>query len=718
MQLEAINEHLAFDEIKPHEITWPEQDPSELRILKQVVQDAQLGETAIQSRALQDKWDFADRLYLARVPQQNWEGTRISRAALGVHVVFEHIDSIHPQIMEAIFADNPPFMVVKRPRTSMKAARGAQHMLSWALDQTNFESEVDSMLFETLALGNSVAKVGVKLEENPFFGQGEGTQEIEGQAVLVRPTFEHVELKHIIPDPKLRHPDIRRGRFVIHRLMLDAYQLDSLRHDGYNIPSRDVLKRLLGVPPIEEAPNNNIEVTPMDISPEFEPQARDTASSVDPLTKPLEVLEYWTKEDHFAVLNRKVVIMNRRNPYKQIPFMSMFYKRVRGSFYALGVADLIGNEQRLQQGVLNTFLDDLSIQLHGMYTRVRGSNVAGQNLRTRPGGIISQDKDKDVQLLDRSPINFGAFEVLAASDARAQRRTGANELVVQGSLAGAQSSITRTARGVQALTGATGVRLQQTMKAFERQVMVPTLQLFHLVMRLYMEPAQVLRVLTEELGIAFGEYVEVTDETGQQTMDLNGQPAVQWKWYDPKEVLHAQMDYQLLATTKLAQRQAMATSLPSITQFLTSEAAEQSLSSQHKKLNWEELTDMWMDVSAWPNKPDLIVDMNEEEITALQSQNPMVQAQQEFEFQKQLNSLEIDKIREENMGRAGRDVLKALLERLIEVDRNDESEARTMATTVAQSMISGGGAAKQVSAPVKQPMGGTIARNSKSNGAS
>lgn len=650
----------AFDLIQPGEAVLPPQSPKDLTALKTVVQDVQRGEFWIQRKGYSIEWNRYERLYLFEVPVAFWEGTNISRAHLGMPLVYEHVESILPQLMGSLFTDDPPFISEPRPGTSMQAARANDALLAWELEQAGFREELRLTLKSALIYGTGIAKWGWKLtEQTRYEYRRKGTlkaetvgdvpvtyedkdydklEETEVTEKINLPTFESVSLRHVLVDPGCRTSDIRTAKWVAHRLYLTLLDLDALRKDPrYKLPSLETMTNWF-FPPKEIAKTGAQESYGLDlgIHREFRAQPRAQISTVDPLQQPLEVLEYWTKDRVYTVIQRKLVVRNEPNEFGEIPFCSVAFCDVLDSFYGVGIAKLIGNEQRMQQGIINARLDDLALSLNSMFIRKRGTNTPTQQLRMRPGGIIDTDDDKGVQLLVRPPANVESFTEIEASDKRAARRTAANEMMTQGSMPSEKSSITRTATGVNALTGGTGSRLQYFVENIAFNIFIPTLYAFHKMNARYLAPSQIQSILTDELRIAYKS--------------------------DVVDLVNSRADFSILAAARMQAKHAMAQALPLMFQFILTDPVMQALSQEGKKVNVVELVNMLFDVTGWRNKQDVIQPMTEEDQQRMMMNNPAVQQaiQQRQQAQtQQTNKLQV--LDEENAARAGKEVIRSLL---------------------------------------------------------
>lgn len=631
-------------EIQPTEVKWPPAIPTDTSALKLVVQDAERAETWRQNKGVMTEWSRADRLYHFKVPQQFWEGTLVARASLGVPLVYEHVESLLPQIVGSLFADTPPFMIKPRPGTSMQAARAMSHLLEWELERINFAEEIRLVAKSCLLYGTGIAKWGWTsqtnrirriIQPNPQDPDETAVQEIDQEVSL--PTFESLDLRRIFVDPSLRVPDIRQARFIIHQVYMTLQELDDLRDmEGYDIPARTALQGYF-FPPQEVATTgiDGANPHPLSLQNEFTQAEHPSAQvSVNPLLLPLEVLEYWTADQVITVLQRKLVIRNVDNEFGVLPFVSCAFSDVLDGFYGLGLGKLIGGEQQLQQGIINARLDDLSLRINGMFVRLRGSNSPTQQVRMRPGGVIDVDKEGGVTMLDRGVGLPEAFAEVNFSDQRAQRRSGASEFVVQGSIPQSGTSSLVTAGGVNALASGAGARIQYFI---ERQlaglVFVPTLNALLAMTRERLAPSQVERILSEELGVALDDA-------------------------QPLDILNANVDFSILAATKLQARRAMAATLPTLIQFLVNEPVMSALAEQGKKINFEELVNMLFDVSAWPNQQNVVVAMSDEDTQRNMLNNPAIQQMLAGQAQGEQDSRMIE---EKAIAQSGRDIIKQTL---------------------------------------------------------
>jgi hypothetical protein len=637
----------------------PPDDPA----LQIVLKDLNLAEYYLLAKGMSVEWDKDDRLYLFRMPQAFWEGSSVPRSSLGMPLIMEHIESLMPQVMNALFNDDPPFECDPLPKTSMDACRASKHILHYQLDRMNFREETRVGLKEAMQYGTAVWKLswdqhkehrlvwkrgGPQLVKKTDAGPvlmptpDSKAKRIKEDYLVNMPKVEALHIRHVVIDPSLRRPDIRKARFVIHRLYPTLEDLEKLRgKHGYDkLPPKEELIQLF-FPPKETPERSLLEgrsttsvlntgVSSLDINMEFKAMSRWQTPSSDPNLQPLEVLEYWTKEKCVAVLNRKLVIKNDINPFGFLPFLSACYIDVLDSFYGLGVAKLLGGEQRLQQGVINSRLDDLALRLSGTFIRKRGANTPTQQVRLRPGGIIDSDDEKGIQMIQYPPAITDAFEEVAQSDARSQRRTGANEFVTQGNAPGT-GQIGRTSAGVQTLAAGVGARIGYFVDFIANLYFIPALEAFHEMNSMWLDEEQINDILTAKLG-----------------QEYRG---------DAVDVKNARVKFRMLAGAKLRARQQRLQTFPMMTQFLMSPQVQEWLQDTGQKLNVEEVVQQWFDVTETPGRQTIIQPQTDEDKKRFAEKNEM---KMKLSAAQQGHDHRMDEIEQKGITQSGTHIIKEL----------------------------------------------------------
>lgn len=656
------------DEILSEEIPLPPELPGDTAALKLVLKDLARAEYYLLSKGMTVEWDRDDRLYLFRMPQAFWEGSSVPRSSLGMPLILEHIESLLPQYMQALFSDDPPFMCKPRPRTKLETCKAVKELISKQLKDMNFWEETRLGLKEALTYGMGVWKAGWKREKRfrrvqkyaeapEVHSMGHGltvtvptkksrkVMETMEEYEVNCPTLEKVHIRHLIVDPSLRVPDIRKAKFVIHRTYPDLEQLEQLRDQpGYSLPSTGFLQSLFQPP--KESPERSIlegrsttsvlntGVSSLDINMEFKAMPRWQDASEDPNKQPLEMLEYTCKDKIIVVLNRKLVLKNDNNEFDRINYFAVPPIDVLDSWYGIGTSKLLSGEQRLQQGVINSRLDDLALRLSGTFLRKRGANTPTQQLRLRPGGIIDSDDEKGVQMIQYPPAIADAFTEVEASDSRAQRRSGANEIITQGTLT-QPSSITRSATGMSALQAGVGARSAYFIEFVCNLFIVPFLEFVHEMNSRWLPVEDIDEILTDELAQAFEG--------------------------DAIEIKNANVKFSMQAGTKMRAKMAMQQMIVPLTQFFSSQPVLTSIQDQGKKVNYTKLAQQFLDSVDWPGEQEIISDMTPEDKQLLQQKSDTAMQQNAIVMKHQATMQEIE---QKGISQSGTHVIKGIIEEM------------------------------------------------------
>lgn len=655
-------------EIKSAEMPLPPQLPADDIALDLVLQDLKKCENYALSKGLTVAWDRDDRLFLFRMPQAFWEGSSVPRSSLGIPLVLEHIQSLMPQYMQALFSGDPPFQVVPRPKTSLEAARAVKNVIAEQLANIGFQEEIRLGIYESLQYGMGVWKIGWKREKKfrrtykyaqppkvvtvgigiainkPTKESQEVVESIE-EYETNSPCIEKVHIRHLLVDPSLRVPDIRKAKYVIHRMYPTLQDLEQLRNQpGFKIPKTEFLKTLFDPP--KESPDRsvlegrttssvlNTGVSSLDINMEFKAMPRWQEATEDPTQQPLEMLEYVTETKVIVVLNRKLVIKNTMNDYGCINFLSVPPIDVLDSWYGIGITKLLSGEQRLQQGVINSRLDDLALRLSGTFLRKRGSNTPTQQLRLRPGGIIDSDDEKGVQMIQYPPAISDAFTEVEASDNRAQRRSGANEIVTQGTLT-QPSSVTRSATGISTLAAGVGARSAYFIDFVVMLVIVPFLEFVH---------------ESNSRWLSIDEINEILDDVLSKAFEG-----------DAIEIKNANVKFSMQAGTKLRAKAAVQQFVPPLLQLLASAPVLTALQDQQMKVDFVKLIQQMLDAADWPGEQEIIAPMSDDDKALMKQKSDAAQQNNAIQLKHQATMAEIE---QKGIAQSGTHVIRGLIDEM------------------------------------------------------
>jgi hypothetical protein len=645
----AINEGHGYEPIRADEVAFGDEKFTDEAALKIVLQDVNVAETHFQSKTLSSSdFNLADDLFRAYVAPRNWPNTNIQRSNIPMPVVMEAIETaLLPQAHMAFFSDPQPFLLEGKGQTSAEAARGMAHVGSWSVEESGFEEEIRKMLKSSFLYGQCVGKYGWRKDtryERKYKRSKNGVESSTEAHDISCPTFEYVDVRQVLVDPFHDNHDIRGAAYVLQQKFIDAEELDSLRDQGYkNVPTRAELALILAER--AEATKDSLQGMKIKSWREYQPSEPTEQRSSNPLKQPLEILEYWTDDRVVTVLQRCLVLRNEENEFGEKPFLSCSFIDVLNSFWGMGVSKLLEGEQRLQTGVLNAYVDALSLQLNPTWLRKKGLGAVSQNVVVGPGRIVNEE---ELEPLKFESVTEEAMTAIQSSEARSARRVGANygpEMPTQAM---------RTAEGVQAFTSGVQVRLQYFIENFANLVFIPAIKAFIQLAKDNLTPEQV------------------------QTIIHNGEG----KTYagDILDVYNGVYSVSVLSSTKLSGRRAMAQMIPLMMQMVGQAPVQQSLTAQGKKFDFTEFLQQVFDITGWPDT-DLLADMTpQEQQAALMAMNPqMAKAQMDAHSLalKHQNDMELEQAKGET--RAGVQVVKHLLDQAKEAKELEGGAAKASA---------------------------------------
>jgi hypothetical protein len=638
-----------------------------------VVGCATVAESFIASKQWALMWRDADILFQSPRPLETYGSSYVLAPNVQRFTVAKVCNSVVPQLYKGLFFQDPPMVLRPRPGTSQKTTDETTAIMSFLLDECQFKRETRWGLEHLALFGTGIWKWGIErvtkqvkkrtstevnvgpagLDEK--ISVDEAPKITTTEKICDKPFIEFRPLTRVLVDPSLKVPDIREAGYVIDVRYMDFYQIKELKDSNVDadgkalegwtwgdIASDEKLKELW-VPPVEA------ESTYAPLQTDQQAQTSGVVhhaeedighNSADPLAKKLEVLEYWDKKRKAIVLNRKKAIFKGENPFKKICFFSANWWNRPKAFYGMGIGMTVGQNQRVDQGTINSILKILSFGVNPIYLRSRDSNSPTQMIRTEIGKILTVDgeAEKAYHLLEQPKVPAETWAALQNSEANTESTTGADQALVQGSSSGPRNGMGRSATGATQLASASATRLDGPLDNFIEQVFKPFLYILDELVYEYITDQEIKDILGEEMG---KEYLE--------TFDMQA-------FHDRKIM------YEVLAGSSMAARRVMSQSLTLITQIFENPQIQQFLAEvQGKYIDFEVLIDMWLEASEWKDRQDLIKPLTDQ-MKQMLAQKQQGQQQAQIAGQMQLNQqkaqLKSEQAQQDNQGRVERDLVR------------------------------------------------------------
>jgi hypothetical protein len=631
---QAIPQASAYAPVFPEEVRF-EQDPwDDATALGIMLADIDAGIAFEQAKNFATRMETADDLLRGYVRVRPWPNTDKARSALSVPLSMEAIEKIMPVIYLSIWGSGKdPFLVEPKGKTKPAAAKAWQSLLRWAVKESNFKEGSRLTLKSILTFGFGCGFDGWQTEEiekRHYKKNADGTVSRDKKAPKTRvqkPTYDCANLRNTMFDPSCYNQDPNSGQWIARRMVINAYVLDEMREDPTyrNIPTREELAFILANK--AEPPHDSLQALKPNQTREFQAQDDKLPSTKDPLGAPLELIEYRTRDRIVTALQRMIVVRNEENKSGELGVHGCAFIDVLNSLFGFGVPHLVNGEQRLQQGVLNTWVDSLALLLNPSFQMTKGLGSTGQNISIAPGRVVTVESE--LKPLVVPDVSSTAQEAIEASQGRAYRRVGAEG----GSIMPTQAL--RTGTGVQAFQGDMTQRMQYFMEQFLNLVFVPVLKTFLVHCAENLQPEDIHQILS--------------DEDGQSYQG------------DILDIYNADLKVDIVSGVKLTTKQAAAQIVPLLLQTLMNQAVQSALQVQGKKFDFAGFTEEWFELMGWDSE-QFFVPMTPADLQRAQEQNQAMQRAQgdliKIGAQHQAN---LDEIDQKAAGQGGLAVLKSVV---------------------------------------------------------
>lgn len=632
---QAVDLNAALAPLTPEQVKFDADPWADDVALGIVVADVNAALAYEQAKSFVTSIEVSDDLIRGYVRVRPWPNTDKPRSALSMPVVLEAVEKIMPFLHLSIFGSGKdPFEVTAVGKTKPESVKAWQALLRWAVRVSDFKEGSRLTMKNILQYGFGAGFHGwesQEIEQRKYRKTSEGGVERDPDAskkqVIAKPTYEAANLRNTLFDPCCSTQDPSKGRWVAKRLVITGYDLDDMRADDTykNIPTREELVRIL-TNKEEPAKDAMISLKPNQTR-ELQAQQDTLPASKDPLQSPLELIEYRSDDRIVTVVQNTLVIRNEKNEDGKCVVGCAFID-VLNSLFGFGIARLLNGEQRLQQGVLNTWVDSLALVLNPSFQSIKSSLGNGQqNISIAPGKVVTVEGE--LKPLVTTDVSETAANAIEASSLRAMKRVGAEG----GSNMPTQAM--RTGSGVQAFQGDITQRLQYFMEMYIDLVFVPVLNAFLAHSKEHLTPEQVQQILGEENGKAYEG--------------------------DVLDIYNADVKIEIISGVKLTTKQAAAQAAPLIMQMLQNSAVQDSLQVQAKKFNYALFAEEYLELQGW-DIDQLFVDMTADDLKRAQEQNQaMSRANGQMQLQQQKHGDDLDTVDKKSADQASLAVLRSHL---------------------------------------------------------
>lgn len=589
-------------------------------------------ETFLQQAGHYTRWTAADEQFVAWKPVQLWDGTRRPKANVPVYLLFQLLQTLLPSVLSAMFPLHENIDVAPRPGSTIDQARAAWELIMAQLESlgedglTRFRLIANEVFTQAFLYGNGIVEIGWlyrimqrmmydvdwvserKLVYDHITGQhivaniGEPKRVIREKLhsyVLNQPDIRCWDIRQFLIDPNCRTPRVQDAACCATVQAMTVGELITYRgQTGFDIPDDYSLVKLaegrLFTPADQyQRQSSAIQGRTWNISDDY---------TTDPYNKHITVHRWFSRERNVWLLNKQWVAFNGWNTYGVLPFLNAFYVPFPNRFHGVSLADVTEGEQRLESGLLEARLNELSLALSAPFVRKQGTMLGNPGvIYMSPSKVIdvNDEPEKAIKRLDVQAQTQQVFMEVNDSERRAAKITGLSDMAVAGVAQAAGNSANRTASGIEAQRNATSNRIEFLVENAEASFIEPMCMMLHM-LNIKMLPRD---QMTEILGV-----------DGKQ------------KTIDPVHVLNAQPRFTMRAAARMRQRQQTMQIMPWLVQvYLNPELIGMMGQQQNMTLDVKVLTDWIMDTINAP-KISLWRALTPQEVQQQQAPPPQEQA--------------------------------------------------------------------------------------------
>jgi len=616
--------------IGPTEVAFADQRRSDLSMLKEANLNREESEQFIATRGLIGRWNLAEAMLRAWVEPIKWKGSDQMRSHLGIPLVAEQFYSIHSVVNQTLFGGYQSFKIDASSGTPLECAEAQQAIINAQLKTCGFKgvsckTEMREITYDGLFYGFGVAHYGWQtLKQNiikkvqrshpktisvngnlvvvPQFDEDDVEDKVVGVSEINMPKLEHVPIRRARYAPDLRRGDPRCGEWFGRIIYCTGYELDALRETrGWNIPTREQLVQLTTPQMQSQSATNPLETLGANTgNPVFQqtttpqkafPENYTERTSHDPLMRKFELFDYWTCSRHCVILGKEFVLLNDEHRFGRPPFLGFCFRNAPDYAHGYGIAFWLTDFQRICQGIINAYLDDMNLNLMGTYTAPAGTNNTAQAQWIFPGKVFKHDPQGEIKPLTRNAIDAKEpLAVIGQLKSWASSITGAG-LNTMGSNPGAAGDV-RTPGAVNAQVGGETTKLQDLVDVISEQIFVPFLE-FCVEQNQKLKPSQIRSMLSDSLGLAFKA--------------------------TPLDIINGVYRVDISAGTKLASREALNKYMAVLQTLIQSPGTVENLAVQAMKIDFNAMWSALYDSYGLPYKEKIFVPMDDDDKARLQA---------------------------------------------------------------------------------------------------
>lgn len=445
------------------------------------------------------RFDRYYKLFRNYIPKGKWAW----RSKVFVPYVYSTVITI----LSKMVANSPVINFVAREDGDDKKAKLNSQLFSYQWEKVKGFLKLVDWVLVALLFGKGIIKVYWRYEKKRMktreFSFGGLRKKIVEKTVILfdGPDFEVLDPLDTFIDPQAK--TVQEAAWIIHRTYPTIEELKgTLDADGeplYDLPSDEEIENS-SVDPYDSQGTTNWKQSRARTTGAF------TNAKDDTVSRP-ELLEHWTDNECFYVLNRKFEIRRTDNQFwhSEKPFIELTDTPNPFDFFKMGVVEPIEQVQHALNDLVNQRLDNINIILNRMWKVGKNADVDEHELVSRPGGIIHANDITQVEAVVTPDVTQSSYAEETNLKADIQQATGVSDLYAKG--VGGDTVVNRTAGGARLIVEESNVRIKFRMK-FLDAALSDLGHMWHALNEQFIDSDLVIRII----GPKGHEYVKMTPQ--------------------------------------------------------------------------------------------------------------------------------------------------------------------------------------------------------------
>jgi len=455
------------------------------------------------------------------------------RSNISIPYTFTQVETIHPRLVETVFAGRPYVTYFGREPLDEMNADNMTTLVDWqSNERMDLRGIFSGGLKELCIFGTAVTFTGWKLRERkvihkelqPVYMTDEAGEpmldEMQQPTPMLDPStqepihdWQPVEASvREYDDPEVKFIDL--GDFFVDP---NASDICDARYCGHvDWMTKEAIQELVdeGIWNVDwsQVPNTSgqgstarqYRMSSVGLPPGYEPDHTNQNNLY-------EVHKYWEDDKHVVIINRTWVAAEGENPFwhKEKPYSKDVYCEVPHEFYGMGIVEMCEDLQDELNNERNTRIDFRSFLLRRMFKVRRGANVKRDQLVFKQGGVIEVDEMDDVEEFGVRDAPASSFNQEQLIKQDMQDATGGHD-VVMGTVSGG------TATEAMRNDNNAAMRFKLVIGSVEKKLLCGVARLMAKLNQQFVEVDKVMRIV----GKDGASWVRLSPEDIQGEFDL------------------------------------------------------------------------------------------------------------------------------------------------------------------------------------------------------